>query len=198
MTSTLPTTEAVPAPPPARRNGMGSHHSAAAQSEVWLTPPEILETLGSFDLDPCAAPPPRPWDTAARHIALPEDGLAADWKGRVWCNPPYGNQAVKWLRKLADHGQGTALIFARTETAMFVETVWRRASAVLFLHGRLYFHHNDGSRAGNNSGAPSALIAYGTSDAEILRKANLDGTFVDLSTVTHTAAGQRPLSDPKR
>jgi len=50
-------------------------------NETWLTPPAILHALGDFDLDPCAAPSPRPWPTAARHIELPEDGLTANWGG---------------------------------------------------------------------------------------------------------------------
>src|SRR5437867_202275 len=58
---------------------MGGHQSSHMQTDVWLTPPHILAALGPFDLDPCAAPEPRPWPTAERHIALPDDGLAADW-----------------------------------------------------------------------------------------------------------------------
>lgn len=161
--------------------GMGGHHSHAALSEVWLTPPEIIEALGSFDLDPCAAPPPRPWDTATRHIALPEDGLAADWEGRCWVNPPYGRKTRAWLDKLATHGHGTALIFARTETEMFVSQVWERADAVMFLYGRLYFHRADGTRAAANSGAPSVLVAYGEEDADALRDSGLNGRFIRLT-----------------
>ena len=117
---------------------MGSHQSAVTGSDVWLTPPDLLHQLGPFDLDPCAAPPPRPWPTADRHIALPDDGLSAVWQGRVWLNPPYSDVG-RWLGRLAAHGQGTALIFARTETALFARYVWREASAVLFLTGRITF-----------------------------------------------------------
>ncbi|MBV6758405.1 phage N-6-adenine-methyltransferase [Rhodococcus opacus] len=164
---------------------MGSHHSARAQTTTWLTPPHILDTLGPFDLDPCAAPN---WTTAGRHIILPEDGLAAEWSGRVWLNPPYGNAAWVWLAKLAEHGQGTALVFARTETAGFVEQVWSKATAVLFLHGRLHFHYPDGTRAKANSGAPSCLVAYGDSDARALAESSLAGTYVDLRRAERIAA----------
>lgn len=161
---------------------MGSHQSARAETTTWLTPPHIVEALGPFDLDPCAAPSPRPWATASRHIELPEDGLAADWgDARVWLNPPYSFEAWKWLDKLADHGCGIALVFARTETAGFVRTVWNRAHGVLFLHGRLHFHHPDGTRAAANSGAPSCLVAYGACEAKVLREVAKDwGTFVPL------------------
>lgn len=162
--------------------GVGGHQSSAALSEVWLTPPEIIRALGTFDLDPCAAPPPRPWDTASSHIALPEDGLAADWWGRVWVNPPYGRKTRAWLARLADHGRGTALIFARTETEMFISQVWERADAVMFLYGRLHFHRPDGTRARANAGAPSVLVAYGEEDVEALRSCGLSGRFLRLTS----------------
>jgi hypothetical protein len=160
---------------------MGSHQSARADTTTWLTPPELIEKLGPFDLDPCAAPSPRPWPTASRHIELPEDGLSADWSGHIWLNPPYSFAAWKWLDKLAAHGDGIALIFARTETAGFVSQVWEKATGVLFLHGRLYFYRPDGSRAGANSGAPSCLVAYGQRAAEKLMTADITGTYVPLN-----------------
>lgn len=159
------------------RRAMGSHHSARAKSVVWLTPPHVLDAIGEFDLDPCGA---EGWTTARQHILPPDDGLTADWSGRVWVNPPYGNEAWKWLDKLAAHGTGTALIFARTETAGFVDQVWSKATAILFLHGRLHFHYPDGRRAPANSGAPSCLVAYGERDAEALRTAPIAGSFVRL------------------
>lgn len=159
---------------------MGGHQSSRMITDTWLTPPYIIEALGPFDLDPCGAPEPRPWPTASRYYTLPVDGLAEPWEGRVWLNPPYSREAVKWLRKLADHGRGTALVFARTETSWFVETVWQRASGVLFLHGRLHFHYADGKRASANAGAPSCLVAFGTDDADRLAKSNIKGTFVPL------------------
>lgn len=156
---------------------MGGHQSAHALSTTWLTPPHVLAALGEFDLDPCAAPD---WPTARAHILLPEDGLAAAWVGRVWLNPPYGIVVWTWLARLAEHGRGTALIFARTETEGFVREVWSRASGILFLHGRLWFHRPDGTRASANSGAPSCLVSYGAEDAQVLRGCGLPGTFVPL------------------
>lgn len=105
-------------------SSLSGHQSAAMKSDVWLTPPEILKPLGAFDLDPCA-PAIRPWEMAARHISPPECGLKAEWKGRVWCNPPFGREAAAWLKKMAEHGNGIALIPARTETAMFYESMWK-------------------------------------------------------------------------
>ena len=158
---------------------IGSHQSAKMDKDEWLTPPEILNALGDFDLDPCA-PRVRPWDMAAKHYTIDDLGLTRPWFGRVWCNPPYGSQTGIWLQKLADHGNGIALIFARTETEMFFSQVWKRADALLFIEGRLYFHHVDGSRAAANAGAPSVLVAYGMMNVDALANSGIKGKVIFL------------------
>lgn len=125
---------------------------------------------------------------AREHICPPDDGLAADWRGRVWLNPPFGRQAIHWLQKLKEHGNGIALIPARTETAMFHDTVWRGADAVCFLHLRPHFHYPDGKRAPFNSGAPICLVAYGESNVAALERASLGVTVY----WSHQHGGQRP------
>jgi len=151
---------------------LSSHQSARMKNDEWLTPPGIVAALGAFDLDPCA-PEVRPWDTANQHYTVADNGLQQPWAGRVWCNPPFGREAVKWLRKMATHGNGVALIPARTETAMFYECVWGAADAVLFIKGRPHFHYVDGTRAPFNSGAPICLVAYGLSNVAALERSGL-------------------------
>ena len=162
---------------------MSSHHSARMGKDEWLTPPEILKALGDFDLDPCA-PAVRPWPTAAKHFTALDNGLRQVWKARVWCNPPYGRETGRWLARCAEHGNATALIFARTETVDWVEHVWKKAHSIMFLYGRLYFHHVDGSRAKNNSGAPSALISYNEANTIALESSNLKGRVIRLNQPT--------------
>lgn len=150
-----------------------------AGTEVWLTPPHVLDALGQFDLDPCASVD-RPWDTALQHFTEEDDGLAQIWEGRVWCNPPYGPKMKHWLKRLSEHeGGGVALIFARTETQAFFDYVWDRADALLFLKGRLKFHKPDGSLS-STAGSPSVLIAYGQQEIETLRNCGLQGKLVVL------------------
>lgn len=151
---------------------LSSHQSAKMKNDEWLTPPEIIKSLGVFDLDPCA-PVVRPWNTATHHYSVRDDGLNQDWLGRVWLNPPFGREAVKWLRKMVAHGNGIALIPARTETAMFYETVWGAADAILFMQGRPHFHYVDGTRAPANSGAPICLVAYGVANVVALAASGL-------------------------
>jgi hypothetical protein len=174
--------------------GIGGHHSPnRGATDSWITPPHLVEPLGQFDLDPCECKP-QPWKLAAAGYTIEDDGLRMPWAGRVWLNPPYSN-AWEWLAKLATHGRGTALIFARTETAGFVSHVWKRSTAILFLHGRLHFHHPDGTRATGNSGGPSCLVAYGNEDAAALLSSGIAGSLVFTpSTVRETEVANDPFT----
>ena len=157
--------------------GIGGHSLPnQGMSDIWLTPRFILDALGEFDLDPCASPDPLIWKTAKNHYT--EKGLDQEWFGRIWCNPPYGKKTGIWLNKLASHGNGIALVFARTETKMFFDSVWNKADAILFLEGRLFFHYPDGDKAKSNSGGPSCLIAYGKNNVDCLKACILKGQLV--------------------
>src|SRR5574343_784844 len=144
--------------------------------DEWLTPPEIVNSLGTFDLDPCS-PINRPWPTAKRHYTIDDDGLAQTWSGRVWCNPPYGDETAVWRERMANHGNGICLVFARTETQWFHEQVWQKANAILFFRGRIAFYHVTGEQ-GDSAAAPSVLIAYGENNVLALMSCGLEGFLV--------------------
>ncbi len=72
-----------------------------SSTDNWNTPAWLAEALGPFDLDPCS--------NASSHVlterscALPDDGLALDWRNRsVYLNWPYSNP-LPWARKVAAH-----------------------------------------------------------------------------------------------
>lgn len=149
--------------------------SHKGETNTWLTPKWILDELGSFDLDPCAAPLPRPFPSARRMISEAEgDGLAAAWEGRVWLNPPYGKHCGNWLRKLAHHGNGIALVFARTETAWLQPIL--EECGVFFIRGRIKFLRPDGTES-TNAGAPSILIPFGEQNVNAILRSNIKGVW---------------------
>jgi hypothetical protein len=145
---------------------------------------------------------------ARQHYTVRDDGLALPWSGRVWLNPPYGAAMATWMMRLARHGAGLGLIFARTETEAFHTTVWAHASAVLFLQGRLHFHRPEAPDPGRcvhaphdwvdcaeagkmkvcawcgmakaNGGAPSVLVAYGVDEMDRLAAMDIAGQFIPL------------------
>lgn len=145
----------------------------------WLTPPEIIQALGTFDLDPCAHPK-QFYRTAAKMIAPPNDGLHAEWSGRIWLNPPYGSQLRSWINRLSCWGNGIALVPARTEVeSWFWPYIWEAADAILFIRGRLYFRKPDGSKRGN-AGHGSVLAAYGKQNVKALQSSKIAGQFIKL------------------
>jgi hypothetical protein len=154
---------------------LGSHQRSVGKSQVHITPKWIIDRLGPFDLDPCAAYP-RPWDCA--RVSYFGGGLQKQWKGRVWLNPPFDRYVVgDWIRKLAEHGEGTALLHARTEAEWF-EPCWNDALALLFMADRIKFCRPDGSEQPANSGAPPVLVAFGAVDVERLARSYIPGAMV--------------------
>lgn len=167
-----------------------SHEPPAGGAPDWYTPPEIFRALDlEFDLDPSAPALPRAsWIPARRRISLPDDGLAATWEGRIWLNPPYGAETGKWVGKLAEHGDGVALVFVRTDTPWW-QSAAVRASAICFVAGRVGYIDGRSSedagprghkgRAGQpgRAGAGSCLLAYGDECALALSLSRL-GTVV--------------------
>jgi hypothetical protein len=77
---------------------------------------------------------------------------------------------------LAAHGEGIALVFARTETAWF-QRVARHDWLLFFPSGRLVFHRPNGEKAGGNAGAASVFLAIGEESKRRLRECKLNGFF---------------------
>jgi hypothetical protein len=86
-----------------------------------------------------------------------------------------GPESRGWYRRLAEHGDGIALAFVRSDAAWFHDEILLRADGVLFVRGRPHFHHADGRRARHNSGAPVCLAAYGAENLASLRDAAIPG-----------------------
>jgi hypothetical protein len=153
-----------------------SHQQSIGKSQDHITPRFIIDAVGPFDLDPCAADP-RPWDCA--RINWTTGGLEREWTGLVYLNPPFHRYEVgAWIAKLAAHGHGIALLHARTETEWF-EPIWQHAAAILFLADRLRFHRPDGTRQPANSGAPPILAAFGDEASLRVHRCGLPGALVD-------------------
>lgn len=174
------------------KGGTGFSHEKPIEggTEEWYTPPSIFDELGlEFDLDPCAPAGGLPWIPAKLFYSKPDNGLEAAWPcgGMLWCNPPYGKETEKWLRRMGLHGRGVALVFARTDTDWFHETA-ATAGAILFLNKRIRFVDRSGKppvivdpitgkKKKSGPGAGSMLVAWGADAIAALERmnANPDG-----------------------
>lgn len=151
-------------------------------TDEWYTPKEIIDSLGKFDLDPCAPVSPL-WQTATVMYSKNDDGLSKEWTGRVWLNPPYSRPLIEhFVCKLAKHGNGIALLFNRCDNKMFQDIIFKKATAIKFLRNRIRFYHPDGTRGGS-PGCGSILIAFGKENAEILKECSIEGMFLRIEEV---------------
>lgn len=153
-------------------------------TDEWYTPKEIIDALGSFDLDPCVPLSPL-WRTAAVMYNQHNDGLTQEWHGRVFLNPPYSRPLInRFIEKMAAHNNGIALLFNRCDSKMFQDYVLDKCSGILFLNKRIHFYRPDGTQ-GKSPGCGSILVAYGRANLEVLQRCNIPGRlFVPEKRIT--------------
>jgi phage N-6-adenine-methyltransferase len=149
----------------------------AITRDDWETPKSILDALGLFDLDPAAS---RKYPTRCAKVGYCENGLSREWRGRVWLNPPYGTQALLWLKRLAEHGNGIALIIPRLGSKWFHEIVLAHCAGILFVKGRIAFIHPETRKPVAGNVADSILVAFGGANVNILIASSIDGIVWDM------------------
>lgn len=149
--------------------------------DEWYTPKEIIKSLGEFDLDPSTSLNAIRLNSSAKtYYTIHENGLDKPWFGRIWLNPPYSQPLIQeFLKRMAVHNQGIALVFAKIEAKWFHEIVLEHATAIKFLYNRIKFLRPDGT-VGSQPRHGSMLIAYGKQDAKILSNNILKGKFIQL------------------
>lgn len=141
-------------------------HIRTRGTDTWLTPPELVQLLGPFDMDPCC-PPVMPWPTATRMVHFPEeDGLKVPWEGRVWCNPPY-SRVDPWADRMVAHGDGLLLIGAKSTDARWCQKLLSACDGAYFFKGRLLFHYEDGTKS-EGKWMPNLLMAFGAHNYDAL------------------------------
>lgn len=155
---------------PARAGDADSSVHFSSESGEWLSPPSLVErvqeVMGRITLDPCAASHASPVVPAESHLTEEDDGLARDWSGSVYMNPPYGRAIEEWVEKLiSEYEEGgvteaVALLPARTDTSWFRRL---RPYPRCFLHGRLTF-----SGHANSAPFPSMTVYLGTTPQEFI------------------------------
>jgi hypothetical protein len=150
------------------------HQSRSAKdytpADDYYTPKWLFDALGlEFDIDVCAPEAGVPWLPTKSHFHMEMDGLAQEWNGRVWMNPPY-SLPRPWIEKFIEHDNGIALLpFSRSK--MFIE-IWNHADAVMTLPSNFKFEHRDHGTKGVFM--PTALFALGQENADALRKSEIN------------------------
>lgn len=132
----------------------------SSSTDMWSTPQDFFDVLDAefhFTLDPCATSENH---KCVKYFTPQEDGLAQDWSGNVvFCNPPYGKEISKWVRKCYEESlkpstKVVMLIPARTDTSYFHEYIYHK-SELRFVRGRLKFGNSS-----NGAPFPSMVVVF--------------------------------------
>lgn len=136
----------------------------SSKNMCWCTPQEFFDKLNdefNFVLDAAAS------DKTAKcelYYTPETDGLSQSWNcgGAVFCNPPYGREIGKWVKKAYEESKWgypiVLLIPARTDTSYFHSYIYGKAE-IRFIRGRLRFTDDNGNSA-DPAPFPSMIVVY--------------------------------------
>jgi phage N-6-adenine-methyltransferase len=130
----------------------------SSAKDDWETPDFLFDSLNKefgFTLDPCCLP----HSAKCSHYFTPDDdGLAQEWFGVVFMNPPYGREIGRWVRKAFEQSNNgsvvVCLIPARTDTRWW-HSYCMKSKEIRFLTKRLTF------KGGTNKATfPAAIVVF--------------------------------------
>ena len=131
-----------------------------SQTCEWPTPQWLFDELKEefhFETDVCASE----HDAKCTNYFASEglwSGLAHEWVGVCWMNPPYGRAIGQWIQKAYESSLNGATVIcllpSRTDTSWWHDYVMK-AKEIRFVRGRLRF-----GDAVNSAPFPSAIVVF--------------------------------------
>lgn len=130
----------------------------SSKTDDWYTPVEFFnkyDEIHSFETDVCAS---NKNAKCEKFYTKELDGLAQNWTGTCWMNPPYGREIKKWMEKayvscVENNATVVCLVPARTDTAWWHE--YSMKGEIEFIRGRIKFGGCD-----NSAPFPSAVVVF--------------------------------------
>ena len=156
------------------------------------TPEDLIRELqkangGLFTTDPCSGAEPRP--IAETRWTVGDNGLAQDWEGSVFVNPPY-SEMDDWVDKVLTENKRNAtdyilLLCKSPRTSDWFHAAAEEAGHILVFDHRLKFH-------GSDDAAPfsSCILTYGDVPESVLNLLATKGTMLERDEDYDTAETQ--------
>lgn len=129
------------------------------KSNEWWTPSRYIDAarkvMGGIDLDPASCKEANRTVKATKYYTERENGLAQEWYGRVWLNPPYSSSGIPgrsgnaagpiqyFITKLIEHyqkgdvSQAVVLVTTDTDAKWFIP-LWEYV--ICFATHKVRFH----------------------------------------------------------
>lgn len=136
----------------------------------WYTPSRYIEmareVMGGIDCDPASNATAQAVVRATVHYTEATNGLAHDWHGRVWMNPPYSHPEVEhFTRRLLAQIALKHVTQAIVLTNNSGDTAWHQdlqfaCSRLCITRGRIRFESGNG-RASNSPPVGQTFLYFG-------------------------------------
>lgn len=128
-----------------------------SNKSTWETPQDFFDKLNeefNFDLDVCADAENTKCE---KYFSKEIDGLAQEWTGTCWMNPPYGREIGNWIKKAYESSLSGAtvvcLLPSRTDTRWWHDYCMK--GEIRFVRGRLKFGNSK-----NSAPFPSVVVVF--------------------------------------
>lgn len=143
----------------------------SSKTDEWYTPPEIIAAVREvmpIELDPASCYEAQNIIHADLYFDAQMNGLhpMRRWQGRVYLNPPYGDQIAKWIERLIAEYKAAHVVEAIALVPARVDTAWYRLLREYprcHVTGRVQFWNEANPIDGQRTGAPfpSAVFYLG-------------------------------------
>lgn len=154
----------------------------SSASEEWYTPAHIVEmvreVLGVIELDPCTSEVANETVKALHFYTKDDDGLAQDWEGRVYMNPPYGDVISQWTTRLVDEYNAGSVTEALALLPGRIDTQWFQPLfdfPICCIRGRLKFSGADAATF------PSVVVYMGENKKRFIEVFSKVGAILERS-----------------
>jgi phage N-6-adenine-methyltransferase len=130
----------------------------SSDTDNWATPQDFFNLLDRefhFEVDVCSSEENA---KCPRYFTIEDDGLAQEWRGACFMNPPYGRTIGAWIEKAylssLEGATVVCLVPARTDTAWWHDWAMQ-ADEIRLVRGRLKF-----GRGTAPAPFPSAVVVF--------------------------------------
>jgi hypothetical protein len=165
----------------------------SSASVEWYTPAVYISAvrmaLGGIDLDPASCEQANRTVGASRYFDAVTDGLAHEWSGRMFLNPPYGTLCSAFVAKaLSEYEAGRVTAAVLLLNAYSVDASWFRPlwdHMLCFSYDRIHMLGLNGDPGRPSAG--SVFVYLGPDRARFARTFSRFGAVVERSPLVEPA-----------
>jgi len=157
-----------------------------SNSNEWYTPSKYVDAarrvMGGIDCDPASNETAQAWIHAEEYYTIETDGIAHEWHGCVWLNPPWGKLTGSFISKLneeikAGHvSDAVVLVNAHATDTKWFTPLWD--GLLCFTDHRIDYHSEETKDAGSTHG--SVFVYFGANRDRFIAEFSKWGAIVEM------------------